>query len=601
MAGKKRIDSSATAADGRRRKQPGRIGAVREHPAGSGKWQARFPAGWDPEKRGRRLAHPDNPFTSETAAWSAIEAERDLREKTAGNVEHAARSATRREQGEGVRTVYVMCAEYIEFRAYHVEAPIGQRTIDGYVQALNDQVSAPGTNLWSMEPRKVQNKDVIAWRDTLREDPTIHESGRWAGQPIHPKSSIDRAKALLSAAFGWEMETGLVDANPVNGVHNYYSKAAENRESGNTRKHIPFPKWAEIAVLVATPARHEDRVLISLLAFCGLRWSEAIALRVDDVNARNAEVLVKRVFVRGRAPASPDGSESESEDERVLREWVVEPVKSGQAKLVGLPKTLHEELLLLGQQRTSKSDLLFQGINYREEQPEFPIVNGSRWWKLVWQPARTAAGIDDLQVKDLRAYAASVIVDAGGTLSEAKELLRHASSVTTETHYTRARDIRADDTDRMSIRFAPEEMGLRTRMNRLFELWLDKYPATKARLIGGKNDDVMLGKSRRVTAKDVKKLRAWANKQQEFDGQVSATGAVKGYIVDAYLAKHPKEAKPVDTTLSGNLETRAKWKVARHRRRERLRELGDEASTVHRNPVQPARQPAQPAAATRSR
>jgi hypothetical protein len=65
------------------------------------------------------------------------------------------------------------------------------------------------------------------------------------------------------------------------------------------------------------------------------------------------------------------------------------------------------------------------------------VINQSDWGRRVWRPDREAAGLTGdetlpvldprrraLQVKDLRAYAASVVVDSGGTQYEAATLRR---------------------------------------------------------------------------------------------------------------------------------------------------------------------------------
>ncbi|MDI1289702.1 MAG: hypothetical protein PSX37_07125, partial [bacterium] len=80
-----------------------------------------------------------------------------------------------------------------------------------------------------------------------------------------------------------------------------------------------------------------------------------------------------------------------------------------------------------------------------------------------------------LKVKDLRAYAASVIVDAGGTPYEAAALLRHANVQTTNRFYTRAQDERSQDSARSKLRI-DHDLSLAERIDALWSAWSGAYP-----------------------------------------------------------------------------------------------------------------------------
>lgn len=59
------------------------------------------------------------------------------------------------------------------------------------------------------------------------------------------------------------------------------------------------------------------------------------------------------------------------------------------------------------------------------------------------------------RTKDLRAYAASALVDVGATHEEAQRLLGHSTSDTTSKYYLRAQDLKAHDPARTALRFDP--------------------------------------------------------------------------------------------------------------------------------------------------
>lgn len=364
---------------------------------------------------------------------------------------------------------------------------------------------------------------------------------------MHPDSSIDRAEALLSAAFGWAHASGKIGSRPIVKAPKGRSKFGK-RNAGKSRAHIPFPTWRELAEVASEPARAEDRLLIVLLAWGGLRWSEGIGLHCSEVNPRVAELTVQRVYVRAPIPSNRRVAK-DCGGWVATKEWISEPVKSGEAATVPLSAKLHRELLRLAATRDGGDALLFEAFNYRDGDKSFPIMNQSRFSSQVWRPAVEAAEVPELQIKDLRAYAASVVVDAGGNELEAQTLLRHSSPATTRTHYLRAKDVRASDPDRLiEVRQEPG-LSLAARIDRLFEAWLERYPHAAERLLDGTDDDIRVGASTKAKPRSVKAARSWAN-AQGLEG-VSRKGALRREIVDAYLEANPGEAVAPDVTVSG--------------------------------------------------
>jgi integrase len=106
----------------------------------------------------------------------------------------------------------------------------------------------------------------------------------------------------------------------------------------------------------------------------------------------------------------------------------------------------------------------------------------------VWHPARKAAKLVGdsslpeldprhraIHIKDLRAYAASVVVDSGGTQYEAATLLRHSDVQTTNKYYARAQDERSQDPARAQLRL-DLSLTLDERIDALWNAWTHTYP-----------------------------------------------------------------------------------------------------------------------------
>ena len=62
---------------------------------------------------------------------------------------------------------------------------------------------------------------------------------------------------------------------------------------------------------------------------------------------------------------------------------------------------------------------------------------GNRWkqCRIAWEKARKAAGVPQLQVKDLRRHYAIKLAESGASMHDIQQVLGHASVATTERHY----------------------------------------------------------------------------------------------------------------------------------------------------------------------
>lgn len=447
-------------------------GSVRENPPGSGHWQVRFPGSWDPEGRNRRLPHPNNPFPTYEASLTALQEENLARAK--GKVGATGRASTDAvDRGRGrpkKRTVQMMCSEYIEMRRSDPRGPLGGSTVPGYVRALDMQICDSEHGIGGLAPREVTAKTVEGWMTALAGDCLVHQDGRWHGKPLHPQSACDRAKALLSAAFGWEMGEDRVDRNPVT-AYRPTIRGKNSRNAKPYRQNIILPTWREFATINAYPETVTDRLLLAVMGWCGLRWKEAASVQIGDLLRRTNEISVQRVYVR---------AEDRAQGKNVWRE---EPVKSGIPDTVPVPDLLMHALLTHAGTR-ELDDLLFRSP--KATGSALPIRDYSDFQRTTWKPAATAAGLPEMVLKDLRAYSASVIVDAGGSRVDAQYLLRHTSATTTDRHYTRAMGSQPQDPHRAHLRIA-QTVGqtLSERINALFEAWRIPFRAEAECVLNG--------------------------------------------------------------------------------------------------------------------
>lgn len=159
--------------------------------------------------------------------------------------------------------------------------------------------------------------------------------------------------------------------------------------------------------------------LVLVLAYCGLRWGEATALRVQDVDLLRSRLHVMR---------------SASE---VRGELVYLAPKTHQSRQVPLPKSVRDSLaeVIAGRGR---DDLVFTT-------PAGAPIRSGNFRQRVWFPALAQAGIEPLKIHDLRHTAAGLAVDAGANVKGVQRMLGHADAAMTLNVYADLFDGHLDD------------------------------------------------------------------------------------------------------------------------------------------------------------
>lgn len=424
-------------------------GSVRENPIGSGRWQARLPIRLDEYRR-------PLPGTYRTEA----EARRALNAVIA-DLDRGQAQRPSGKPGDKVRRMSHVIAEYIEDRANDGLDPIATNTIRDYEELLKNVISHPHANIADAAVRLVDAPALDTWVRRMRDQ----------GFSQH---RVKKAFALVRASLAWEVRQGRLLANPAREVRRVTTKTGRSRRA--VADPVLLPSWKELALLASHPDRAEDRLLILTMAWAGLRWSEAVGLSVTDVWSDRPRLSVRRVFTWSTKN----------------KEWVVEDVKGGNADVVPLPTPLWTALRALADSRPMTDgmfgDLLFRPTRLGHGLRPTATIHHSDWTKRVWYPARRAAGLDGnprlpeldprrraVKIKDLRAYAASVVVDSGGTMYEAAALLRHADVQTTNRYYARAQSEKSQDPVRAAFR-ANLTLSLDERIDALWAAWADAYP-----------------------------------------------------------------------------------------------------------------------------
>lgn len=216
-------------------------------------------------------------------------------------------------------------------------------------------------------------------------------------------SGIRQARQVLNSLLTLAVDTGHLTANPVDRV----------RTPRQPQPQMLFLDADQVDQLAAT-IRQPYGTLVYLLAYGGLRWGEAAALRTGRCDLARSRIEV---------------AESVSE---VGGELHYGPTKNHRSRIIGIPGFLR--------------DLLNQHLaNHVADQPDAlvftspdgaPLRNGN-FRRRIWYPAVEQAGLPaGLRIHDLRHTCASLLIAAGANPKVVQVHLGHSSITVTMDRYT---------------------------------------------------------------------------------------------------------------------------------------------------------------------
>lgn len=285
--------------------------------------------------------------------------------------------------------------------------------------ALKPSAYAPLDGAWRVhvEPRwghvpvgAISPSDVADWIVQLEAGtaPTTKKTRRRLGA-----TSVLRAHGVLAGILDRAVADRRVSSNPARGV-----PLPRKRKVKHDRHYLTH---TQVELLAGEAGRHG--LLVRFLAYSGLRWGEAIALRVGDVDE-----LRPRVHVRQNAP-------------RVDGHYVIGTPKSHEARSVALPGFLMSEVRERVKGRGMGAYVFGEG-SVLLAQP----AHGDGWFA---QAKKRAAAADPkfpagMTLHDLRHTAASLAISSGANVKAVQRMLGHASAAMTLDVYA---DLFDDDLD----------------------------------------------------------------------------------------------------------------------------------------------------------
>jgi integrase len=272
------------------------------------------------------------------------------------------------------------------------------KTRDGYESLLRTHV-LPRLGRYPLG--EVDPMDVREWVTTMQD----------AG--LSP-SRVRQAYRVLSGAMRAALEAGFIGRSPCVGVRLPRSQSRE----------MHFLDARQVDQLAAeVPERY--RALVYVLAYGGIRWGEAAALR-----------RMRCDLVRGRLHITESVAE-------VGARMYYGPTKTYQSRVVTLPSFLR---VMLSEHIDRHAQDGGDGFVFTA--PKGGPLRRSDFWADVWRPAVSEATVPDgLRIHDLRHTCVALLIAQGAHAKMIQTHLGHASVMVTMDRYGH---LFPDDMDRLA-------------------------------------------------------------------------------------------------------------------------------------------------------
>nr|WP_240949039.1 site-specific integrase [Microbacterium sp. CFH 90308] len=198
----------------------------------------------------------------------------------------------------------------------------------------------------------------------------------------------------------------------------------------------------EVVRLAEAASTPTYRTLIVVLAYCGLRWSEAIGMYVRDINFERDRIQVNRaaVEVEGRI--------------------VVGAPKNWERRIVPFPEFLEAPLRELCDGK-GPDDLVFADPDCNHLRRAKTSLGTTSWFSAALE----RSGIERLTPHDLRHTAASLAISSGANVKAVHRMLGHKSAAMTLDTYA---DLFEDDLADVAARM--NQGGLDADVTRLWSV-----------------------------------------------------------------------------------------------------------------------------------
>ena len=263
------------------------------------------------------------------------------------------------------------------------------KTVAGY-RSLLDTVVLPR---WGdVALRDVTFEGLQQWVSAL----SVDGSTRFEGKGLSA-SRVIQAHQVVSQILRYAVKAKHLPANPAEGIELPRKHDVEQRYLTHEQLH-------RLAI-----ASGRLRTLVLVLGYCGLRFGEAAALRVGDVNLSARRIRVSRSVTNVTGMGLVEG-----------------PTKNHSARTVPVPKFLAP---LIATEIEGRAD---DELVFGSRRGGYLTVGEVRW---VFDPAAETVGVEGLTPHELRHTCASLAIAAGCNVKVLQTLLGHKTATLTLDRY----------------------------------------------------------------------------------------------------------------------------------------------------------------------
>jgi integrase len=264
------------------------------------------------------------------------------------------------------------------------------KTVAGY-RSLLDTAVLPR---WRDVPlRDMRFDDLQVWITSLSVDGSVRFEGRGLSA-----SRVRQAHQLVGAVLKFAVKAKHLPASPADGVELPRLPEIEQRYLTHEQLH-------RVAV-----ASGRLRTLVFVLGYCGLRFGEAAALEVADIDVSARRIRVRRSVTYVRKTGLVEG-----------------PTKNHSARTVPVPAFV-ARLLKTEIDDRDGSALVFQSARSGAPNPRAGALH-------IHQSEEAVEGCAGVRLHDLRHTCASLAISAGANVKVVQQLLGHKTAVLTLDRY----------------------------------------------------------------------------------------------------------------------------------------------------------------------
>ncbi len=270
------------------------------------------------------------------------------------------------------------------------------------------------------------------WKNVPLSAIEYEEVQAWVAELVGKGLSGAHVRKIVGVVFGGVLALAVrakrLVASPAAGVEMPPARSKRKRYLTVDQVEIMAAAAATLAPerprLASNASFAQYRLVVFVLAYCGLRWSEVAALRVGAINLKKRRITISAAVV---------------EVDGIGLVWGTP--KSHEARWMSIPRFLFDDLRdHIGKRQPD--ELLFTS-------PEHGVMRNRNARRAWFNHAATAAGVTGLTPHELRHTAASLAVSAGANVKAVQRMLGHASAAMTLDLYA---DLFDDDLEAVADR-----------------------------------------------------------------------------------------------------------------------------------------------------